>query len=171
MDKDFFLLFSQSIPYVISKLPTPGVIILCGSQKEKENLITVGWLNFGIVWNEPVVEILIRPSRFSYDLLQKYNEFTINIMPRDFEDKIKFCGSVSGRYVDKFEETKLTKINSKKVSISSLKDALLVLECKIIYKREVSPTDLSDILRAKFYPNGDYHTIFTATILYTKYNN
>ncbi len=170
MEKDFFLLFGQSIPYIISKIPYPGVLLLCGSQKDKENLITIGWLNFGIIWNEPVIEVLIRPSRFSHSLLEKYNEFTINVLPETFVDKIKFCGSVSGKYVDKFEETKLTKISSKRVNVSSLKEALLTLECKIIYKNKLSPENLSDIIRAKFYQNEDYHTLFTAQILYFRYN-
>ncbi|HOL58181.1 MAG TPA: flavin reductase [Spirochaetota bacterium] len=170
MNKENLSLFSQNIPNIINKLPTPGALLLCGTPKERENLITIGWINFGIIWNEPVVEILIRPSRFSYELLNKHNEFTINVMSENFKDKLDFCGRLSGRYVDKFQETKLVKINSKEILTSSLKDALFTLECRIIFKREISPENLSDIIRAKFYQNNDYHTIFTANILHFKYN-
>ena len=44
----------------------------------------------------------------------------------------------------------------------------MVLECKIIFKHDVSINELSDIIVNKFYTDGDYHQIITAKIINIK---
>jgi len=158
------------VPYMMKKLPSPGILLVCGNEETRENVITLGWLQFGVIWNEPVVSILVRPTRYSFELLKFHNEFTINIMPDEYNDVLQFCGSNSGKYLDKFSETRLKKINSREVKTSSLKDAELTLECKTLYKGGIVPDNLSDLVLAKFYRDGDYHVIIDASISYIKSN-
>ncbi|OHD19922.1 MAG: hypothetical protein A2086_00320 [Spirochaetes bacterium GWD1_27_9] len=150
---------------IMSKLPTPGVLVVTGNRKDKENIITIGWMQFGFLWQEPSVSILVRPSRHSHKLLQKYPEFTVNILPLQFSEQIAFCGTNSGAYCDKFAETKLTKINSKEIGVSSIKEAEISLECKLVHTNNIIPENLNDVYLAKYYGSGDYHSIFTGTIL------
>ena len=159
----------ENMAIIMKKLPAPGILMICGDNN-KENIITLGWLQFGVIWNEPVVSILVRPSRYSYELLNKNSEFTLNIMPDIFNEEIKYCGAKSGRYVDKFSETKLKKNLTTDFSVSTLKEAEITLECKILHKNSILPDNLSDLIHAKYYSDGDYHEMFTAGIHRFKLN-
>ncbi|HPO50259.1 MAG TPA: flavin reductase family protein [Spirochaetota bacterium] len=165
MERRIFEDLGKNFSDVMEKLPTPGILAVCGDKNEKENIITLGWVSFGCYWNIPTVTILVRPSRFSYELLKKYGDFTLNVLPSDFSKEISFCGANSGKYCNKFEETGLTKINSQTVNLSSIKEAQIVLECKTIFTSDMNPENLNDIYLAKFYSKEDYHTMFTANIL------
>ncbi|HBD95292.1 MAG: hypothetical protein A2015_16130 [Spirochaetes bacterium GWF1_31_7] len=160
---------NRAVFEILNVMPGPGLLMLTGSDAEKENLITIGWLQFGIVWGEPTVNVFVRQSRYSYELLQKYDEFTINLLPvPTFNDVLSKCASSSGSYTNKFKDTNLTKVKSKIVNCSSIQEASMVLECKIIFKHDVSINELSDIIVNKFYTDGDYHQIITAKIINIK---
>lgn len=162
--KDADLLWNN-FSLITNVLPGPGVLVLCGDKQEKENLITLGWITFGYLWQEPSVTILVRKSRFSHGLLEKYPEFTLNVLSKEYAKQIEFCGSHSGAYCDKFAETGLTRASSRKVNIPSINEALLTLECRITYTSEMVPENLNDIYLAKYYALADYHTMFTANIV------
>lgn len=150
---------------ILNKLPNPGILLITGDGKNKKNIMTIGWLQIGFIWKEPVVSILVRSSRYSYKLMQEHDEFTINILPDAFNKEIAFCGAQSGAYCDKFKETGLKTISSKKVSSLSLKDAEIVLECKTLYKKNIEQENLSDLILARYYSDGDFHQIITGMIL------
>ncbi|MCG8568815.1 MAG: flavin reductase [Spirochaetes bacterium] len=141
--------------------------MLCGNQ-EKENLITLGWLHFGSIWNYPSLTIYVRSSRYSYPFLLENPDFTINVLSKQYQKEIQFCGSHSGRYCDKFKETGLVKAPSKKITVSSLKAAEIVVECSIIGNVPFLQEQISDQIQAQFYPQGDYHQQFIAKILNIK---
>ena len=150
---------------ILNKLPNPGILLVTGKGKEAKNIMTIGWMQLGIIWKEPVVSILVRPSRYSYKLLQEYDEFTVNILSDQFNKEIAFCGAQSGAYCNKFKETGLKGITSKEVSTLSLKDADITIECKRLYKRNIEPENLNDLILARYYSNNDFHQIITGMIL------
>ena len=165
MEKKQILEIWNNFGYIMNKLPSPGVLAVTGNNSDKENIITLGWMTFGYLWNEVVVSILVRPTRYSYSLLQKYPEFTLNILSDKYKKAIDFCGSKSGSFCDKFSETNLTKLKSKEISVSSIAESDLVLECKLVQTNKLDRGTLSDLYRAKFYTDGNYHDIFTGVIL------
>lgn len=163
MEKNINTLWEKTF-YMLKKVPRPGLLLVTGNSEEK-NVMTIGWLTFGIIWNEPTTTILVRPSRFSSTLLEKYNEFTLNFLPDNFKDVIELCGSKSGAYCDKFDEAGLAFKASKKVNTVSLKDAEIVLECEVLYKNQIILDNLNDIIAARYYSNGDLHYCYTARIV------
>ncbi len=74
-----------------------------------------------------MVSVSIRRSRFSGPLVHRYGEFTVNI-PRTADlEVVKFCGSESGKDVNKFESLGLTP-----VPCPPLKDAPMIAECPLV---------------------------------------
>ncbi len=49
--------------------------------KDKANPMTVSWGGFGTLWNKPVVTVYVRPTRFTFCLLETEPEFTLNFLP------------------------------------------------------------------------------------------
>ncbi|MGN1301406.1 MAG: flavin reductase family protein, partial [Clostridia bacterium] len=90
--------------------PIPAVMVSCGDM-EKSNIITVAWT--GIINTNPaMVSISIRKERYSYELIDKNKEFIINLTNRDLVWQTDWCGVKTGAKVDKFKETKLTKVQA-----------------------------------------------------------
>ena len=87
--------------------PVPVVMVSCGREGEKPNIVTVAWT--GTICSDPaMVSISVRPERYSYDMIKETGEFVINLTTRELTRATDWCGVKSGRDVDKFHEMGLT---------------------------------------------------------------
>jgi flavin reductase (DIM6/NTAB) family NADH-FMN oxidoreductase RutF len=170
MDKKDFSLFWQNIYHIMKFLPSPGILLSVGDNKGKDNLMTIGWLQFGFIWSDPAASILVRPSRYTFELMNKYTSFTLNVLPMKYKEQIDFCGKASGSYCDKFKETGLTKGYNAETDSIFVKESEITVSCSTVHTNDIMPENLSDIYLAKFYSNGDYHKIFTGVIRDFKIN-
>ena len=75
--------------------------------------------------------IHIFKKNFSYELLQKNGQFTVNLPPEGMEDTIKYYGSVSGRDHDKIKERGLTVTASRIVVPPVIAECTVHLECEV----------------------------------------
>lgn len=112
----------------------PCVLVTC-SDNGKDNIITIGMVHI-FSFNPPLIGIGIAPSRYSYSLIKNSQEFTINIPNKDMVEIVNFCGEKSGKEIDKFKETKLTKEKGEKVACPKIKECPVNLECKVRYQFE-----------------------------------
>ncbi len=109
--------------------PIPAVMVSCGDM-ESANIITVAWT--GVLNSEPpLVYVSIRPSRHSYNIIKQTKEFVINIPDEKLVWQVDYCGTKSGKEVDKFKEANLTKETSKNIKAPSIKECPISLECKV----------------------------------------
>ena len=95
--------------------PLPAVLVGCGDAAGNTNLLTVAWTGT-VCTNPPMLYISVRPERYSYDLIRKSGEFTVNLTTEKLARATDYCGVRSGRDVDKWKETHLT---SGKASVCS----------------------------------------------------
>ncbi|TES91800.1 MAG: flavin reductase family protein [Candidatus Cloacimonadota bacterium] len=110
--------------------PRP-VTLVTSHSGEGDNIITLSWV--GTVCSvPPVVGIGIRKSRFSYSHIEKSGEFVVNIPGADLIREADFCGTRSGRDIDKFKKTGLTKEHAKLVNAPLIKECPINIECKLI---------------------------------------
>ena len=131
----------------------------------KKNIMTIGWASMGIMWGRPNLSVMIRNSRYTYDLIEKSSEFTVSIPTGDMVDALKICGTMSGRSVDKCEKTGLEFTAAQKVATPIIDCAGIHLECRIVCKTPIDPANLYQDYH-KLYPNHDYHTIYFGEILH-----
>lgn len=130
------------------------------------NTMTIGWGSIGIMWGKPVLMVPVRYSRFTYELLQNADEFTVSV-PKNgtMKKELAFAGSKSGREVDKFESLNLTKVDSKTIDTPVIGECELHYECKVVYKDSMEPNLLDSEIDGKWYPNHNYHVLFYGEIL------
>ena len=156
--------FWEIIPQIMKKIPSPGLLLVSGDGIKSRNIMTIGWIQIGFIWRSPVISVLVRESRHSYKILQEHDEFTLNVLPDLYNKEIAFCGSQSGAFCDKFNETGLQVKKSSIVSTLSLKEAEISLECKILYRHNINPDKLRDLILAKYYSSEDFHQIIAASV-------
>ncbi|HEY9113967.1 MAG TPA: flavin reductase, partial [Bacteroidales bacterium] len=120
-DKQWFLLYSGDF------------------EKKHFNTMTVSWGYFGIMWNKPIAVVVVRPTRFTFEFMEKYDTFTLSSFNKSYKKDLNILGSKSGRDGDKIAETKLTVVPSTLVAAPTFKEAELIVECRKIYADDFEP--------------------------------
>ena len=120
--------------------PNPAVMVSCSNGK-KDNIITLAWV--GTVCSDPpMVSISIRPSRYSHDIISSSKEFVINIPDEEMVEYCDFCGTNSGKNIDKFDELGLTKEKGSIVNSPIIKECPINIECRV---KEIIPLGTHDM--------------------------
>lgn len=155
------------VPYLkdtFDAMSNTGLFLVSGNMNNP-NVMTIGWGTAGIIWGKPVFIVLVRPSRYSYGLIEKSGEFTVNVPYPEMEEIVSFCGTVSGRNHNKFKEKNLTPLPGKKVKCPTIKESSIHYECRVVYKNDVIPKELFPDIPPEYYPEGDYHRVYFGEIL------
>lgn len=160
----------KDIPYqqysseLIEQLPKGAFLAV--QVGDLANVMTIGWGTIGVSWGKPVLNVMVRYNRFTYELLEKTNEFTLSVpLKTTLQKELGICGSKSGRDVNKFAEAGLSAVKGKQVAAPVVGECDLFYECKIIYRQAMEPTQVPADLQEKFYTNRVYHVFFSGEIV------
>ena len=134
--------------------PVPVALIGSGTESPDgtpiRNLMTAAWV--GTVCSEPpMVSVSVRPSRYTFELIEKSGEFTVNLTDRSMLRGTDYCGVRSGREEDKFVRCGWTP-----VPVEGLRFAPAVAE---------SPLCLGCVVRERLALGS--HTMYIGEIVYT----
>ena len=119
----------------ISTFPMPAAVISVGTGEEA-NLITLAYVG-KVCFDPPIIAVSIRPKRHSYQLIEKYGEFVINYPTIEQLRETDYCGTRSGRDVNKWKKLNLTKEQASIVKVPMVKEFPWNMECKIINRIEL----------------------------------
>ncbi|MBA7589604.1 Flavoredoxin [subsurface metagenome] len=158
---------------VIQQIKSKGAFLVVKSKDgEKINVMTMGWAAIGYMWRKPIMTIMVRKSRFTHRIIEKASSFTVSIPGDDLGEALNFCGTKSGRDVNKFKECNLITIPAQKIDTPIINISGFHYECKIVYKSETNPDFLCKEYRERFYADNDYHTFYFGEIVacYKKIN-
>ncbi|MHA1339766.1 MAG: flavin reductase family protein [Promethearchaeota archaeon] len=111
-------------------------LVLAAKDKDKVNIMALAWKSLGNLWGYNVWVVAVKPSRYTYEMLNNNPEFTLHLFPPDLDNVISVAGTASGRYMDKIKETGITPIPSKTISVPIFEEAAISYECKIIHTAE-----------------------------------
>lgn len=132
---------------------------------EKHNMMTASWGAGGILWSKPVAIIFVRPSRFTYNFIENGEYFTLCFFDESRRDILNFCGSRSGRDVNKTAECGLTPLAAGNGSVC-FAEAEIIIECRKIYFDDILPQNFLDPSIERNYNGKDYHRMYIAEILH-----
>ncbi len=113
-------------------LPMPAVLV--GGKGEKGiSFATIAWA--GVVNSTPpMIQVSIRKSRFTHELITASGQFSVNIPSADQAQETDYCGMVSGRDVDKAAACGFT------VFYGTLENAPLIEQCPMNIECRVAET-------------------------------
>ena len=132
---------------------------------EALNTMTIGWATFGFIWRKPIMMVAVRSSRHTFGIIETAEDFTVSVPAGDMSKETDFCGSKSGRDLDKFKMCNLEIVGGQKVVTPIIKIRGYHYECKIIYKSAMNPAFLAKDYDTSLYPQKDYHTLYYGEIL------
>ena len=141
-------------------LDSNGAFLVVRDKSGKTNLMTIGWATLGIVWHEPIMTVFVRPSRHTFELMENAEHFSVCVPVNKLEKELAFCGSKSGRNMDKFKEFGLTPANGQTPGTSIVEECDIFYECEIVHATNVLEETLEHSIKGAYYPNGDFHAIY-----------
>ena len=148
--------YTLNIADALKNMEKRGAFLTVRDKDGKINTMTIGWGNIGYEWGRPIFTVLVRESRFTHSLLEKAEDFTVSIPFDDSLNKaLGFCGSKSGKDLDKFKECDLRVLESKSVKSPGIDGCEMIYECKIVYKHLIDLEVLDDEIRSKWYKEND----------------
>lgn len=129
------------------------------------NAMTVSWGSFGTIWGKPFAQVVVRPTRYTYEFMERYDTFTLCAFPAERRPALQVLGSKSGRDGDKIAAAGLTPIAAAQVAAPGFAEAKLMVECRKIYWDDLEPTHFRDSNIERNYPRKDYHRAYFGEIV------
>ena len=127
------------------------------------NTMTASWGGLGELWNKPVATIYIRPQRYTKEIIDETDTFSLSVLPEKYRQALNFCGSHSGRDGDKFKPAKLDVLYNN--GTPYIKQARLILFCKKLYAQPFDPDCfIEEKMLKQNYKKDDFHTMYIGEI-------
>ncbi|MFC2140314.1 flavin reductase [Candidatus Auribacterota bacterium] len=139
--------------------------LLTSGDIKQHNTMTVSWGSLGGIWALPFVQVVVRPTRYTYEFMEKYNTFTLCSFPEQYKEALELLGSRSGKDGDKIKQSGLNITESSQIEAPSFAEADLRIECQKIYWQDMDPSHFLDPSIEKNYPKKDYHRIYYGKIM------
>ena len=147
----------------VFKLIGSDWMLLAAGTEKSFNMMTASWGGMGVLWNKPVTYIFVRPTRYTYEFIEKNEVYSISFFEEKCRKALTLCGTKSGRDIDKVKESGLTPVISD-TGIVHFGEAKLVLECRKLYYQDIDPANFLDPAINKMY-NNDYHRMYIGEII------
>ncbi len=128
------------------------------------NTMTASWGALGELWNKKVAFCFVRPTRHTYQFIDRAELFTLTFFEERDRNILDYCGNKSGRDVNKVEKTGLKPIDWEGKAVY-FEQARLVLVCRKVYSQDIDPHLFLDPVIHKAYPKKDYHRMFIGEIV------
>lgn len=149
----------------LTKLEDPGLLLVARKTTGETNIMTIGWGFIGQLWGGPVFVVAVRHSRYTHELIEESNEFTVNIPAEGMEKTVSYCGEVSGRDHDKQKKCKLVMKKGRRLKTPVIMKCRIHYECKVVHKLELKPKLVPADTKRAFYAKRNYHTLYFGKIV------
>ena len=158
----FTPILPEEIPGNPFRLIGKDWMLITAGDATAANTMTASWGGLGVLWNKPVSFAFVRPTRYTYEFLEKEEYYTLSFFGEEARQSLKLCGTVSGRDGDKIAQAGLTLRHDQEAPFFD--EARLVRVCRKIAIQDMDPSGFLDSAIHGHY-NGDHHRIYTGEII------
>ena len=140
------------------------LMLIAANDGEKCNAMTAGWGGAGVIWGKPSVSCFVRPQRYTRELLDREEYFTLSFYSEEHREALNICGSDSGRDVDKVQKCGFT-VHRAACGAPYFEEADLVIVCKKKLAQPLDPATMTEEVKEKWYARKDYHIMYVGEIV------
>lgn len=127
----------ENIPGNFIKMVSKEWMLITAGNKEKFNMMTASWGGIGVLYNKPVAICFINPARYTYQVIENSDTYTLTFYTEEYRDALKYCGTKSGRDEDKVKGSGLTPIETENGAMA-FGQAWMIIECKKLVSQSIS---------------------------------
>jgi flavin reductase (DIM6/NTAB) family NADH-FMN oxidoreductase RutF len=162
--KDFKHIEPEKISDNPFKIIGKDWMLITAGKKDSFNTMTASWGGLGILWHKPVSFSFVRPTRYTFEFMEKDNIYTFSFFENKYRGDLNILGTKSGRDGDKISETGLTPVEVDHGAVA-FKEARLVIVSKKLYYQDLNPDHFLDPGIAGNYPEKDYHRMYVGEVI------
>jgi flavin reductase (DIM6/NTAB) family NADH-FMN oxidoreductase RutF len=156
---NFDQLFKQISPEEVSDnvFTLVGKIfpVITAGKNDHYNSMTGSGGGMGMLMKKPTTWCILQAGRYTLELIQKQQTYTLSYFPNEYKKQVLFLGSESGRKGEKMKEVDLTSIQTPSGNMS-FKEARLIFECKLMQLTTIADPGDFYTQEAKDYLNEAY---------------
>jgi flavin reductase (DIM6/NTAB) family NADH-FMN oxidoreductase RutF len=133
--------------------------ITAGKEDHYNSMIGSGG-GMGLLFKKPTTWCTFRADRYTLEMIQKEQTYTLSYFPEVYKERMLFLGSKSGRDGEKMKEVELTSVQTPSGDMS-FKEARLIIECKLTQITTPDPNDFyaqeaKDYIHQAYKTESDY---------------
>ena len=121
----------RDVEYLEFMWPMRTFLVTCGDIKGKSNIIAVSFC-MPVSKEPPMLACAITKTAYSSELISACGEFIVNVPPASLKRQIYFCGTHSGRTMEKYKEAGLTLRSARSVKAPIVGECLAFMECTAV---------------------------------------
>ena len=144
--------------------PTMPAILSVGN-KNLYNSMTIEWGSLGVAFKKPVFTVYVKPDRYTYEVMEKSDIFTVNFIERKLLKKFAIYGSKSGKDVNKEEEAG-THIQFLEKGGVTFGEAVEVYVCKKMAKSVIDENTMDPYIKELYRNNVKVYKTLKPHVLY-----
>lgn len=125
-----------------------GALLTSGTLNDF-NTMTIGWMTFGVIWGIDTVTVYVRPSRYTYEFMEKNKEFTISFFDDKYKNELMYLGTKSGR-----ETNKIKDVNFHPIVVGdsiTFEEANTTILCTKMYSQDFDFNNIPDEIKNIYY--------------------
>ena len=134
--------------------------VITAGKDDHYNSMTASGGGMGMLFKKPTTWCILQANRYTLEMIQKEQTYTLSYFPNEYMKQILFLGSKSGRNSEKMKEVELTSIQTPSGDMS-FKEARLIIECKLTEITTPNPNDFytqeaKDAINEAYKEESDY---------------
>lgn len=154
----------DKIPGNIIKMLSEDWMLITAGNDQQFNPMTASWGGLGNLYNKPVTFCFINPARYTYDIMDKGDTYTLTFYTETYREALNYCGHNSGKDKDKVKEAGLTPITTPSGS-KAFSEAWMIIECRKMISQTINIDGISDPELRKQWAGKAMHKMFIGEIL------
>ncbi|WP_321480934.1 DUF4468 domain-containing protein [uncultured Bacteroides sp.] len=154
----------NKIPGNIIKLLSQDWMLITAGNNDKFNMMTASWGGLGVLYDKPVAFCFINPTRYTYQLMETNDTYTLTFYTEAYREALNYCGSNSGRNGNKVKGSGLTPITTPAGS-KAFGEAWLIIECRKLVSQSLIPEAVSDPKVKEAWAGKQMHKMYIGEII------
>jgi len=140
-------------------------MLITAGTPDRFNTMTASWGGWGHLWNRDVTFCFVRPQRYTFGFMEQAEYYTLCFFDKEHQAALDYCGSHSGRDVDKIAATGLTPVTDATNAVY-FAEARLALVCRKLYAQNLTVASFIDRgIVDEAYPKADFHRMYVGEIV------
>jgi flavin reductase (DIM6/NTAB) family NADH-FMN oxidoreductase RutF len=141
-------------------------MLITAGTVDRFNTMTASWGGWGHLWNRDVTFCFVRPQRHTFSFMEQAEYYSLCFFAKEHQAVLDYCGSHSGRDVDKIAATGLTPVAAP-IGAIYFAEARLVLVCRKLYAQDLTADSFIDRgIVGEAYAKADFHRMYVGEIVH-----
>lgn len=126
--------------------------LLTSGSIDNYNMMTATGFLYGKFFLQPMVQVYVRPTRYTYNYIEKNSYFTVSFYEPEYKHSLVICGEKHGNECDKAKEANLHPYEYGNVVL--FREAKITFVCKKVFHTDISEKNFDSMdLHDDYYCN------------------